>query len=149
VAKKLADWSRIHARHCYEKHFRKSDRIESAWCYVQDGAFFQRWPKIMERARERDFAASKRANTDWIKIIDEIGGEGLDQGGKPSRFSVNQLNSLHEVRLGKWSVFTTNLSWEQIGQVYDLRIASRWLRGGNAIVDMSSVRDFNIRKLLK
>ena len=63
----------------------------------------------------------------------------------PADVSTPKLASMAERRLGKWTVWTCNLSLEEIKSRLDTRIASRMLRHGSDVVDVN-VPDFNLRQ---
>lgn len=72
-------------------------------------------------------------------LVDEIGGDLV-----PRKVSAPKLAALAERRLGKWTVFTGNVSMQTIKEQWDARIASRILRGGSVVIDVD-VTDFNLR----
>jgi DNA replication protein DnaC len=71
-------------------------------------------------------------------MIDEIAGDLL-----PQDVATPKLVEVCERRLGKWTVFTSNKSVNEI-RSRDGRIASRLIRGGSVVVDVN-VTDFNLR----
>lgn len=78
----------------------------------------------------------------WFAVIDDIGA--ADEAGK--RFVLNALDHIADARLGMWTVFTSNLTPDQIASKLDPRISSRMIRGKNVVVKVE-VEDFNLRKL--
>ena len=73
---------------------------------------------------------------EWFLVIDDLGDD-----HDPSGYMVNVISRLLDRRLGKWTVITSNLSHSQISQDLDARIASRMIRGGSQILEIT-VPDF-------
>lgn len=146
VATAIAEMLKHRARTIYEAHYRRDTHPEDSWLYRQEGPIYCKWARLIDLSREGDYSPFRRACEDFLKIIDDIGAEGLQQDGKPFQHVINQLGKLHDQRMGKWTIITTNYSHADMAAKFDTRISSRWLRGENAVVDLSNVRDFNIRR---
>lgn len=74
-----------------------------------------------------------------LVIIDDI---------EPSRTAgvTDELARIIERRIGKWTVYTSNLSLEQIGEQIDVRVASRLLRPiGRSVVVEIKTKDYALR----
>lgn len=100
------------------------------------------WYRCIDRMiSEHDYGFMRQAREDFLIAIDDIGVE-----YKAHReMSASKLYDIMTSREGKWSLFTANLSVQQIGDVLDTRIGSRLLRHGAVVVDVN-VPDFNLRK---
>lgn len=97
------------------------------------------WRKVAKgiMAGQHDFSeALARA---WLAVIDDVG-VSYDKSG----YLADQLDSILCDRLGKWTVITSNLSFADVREKLDSRIASRMIRGGSVICEMSTV-DYNLR----
>jgi DNA replication protein DnaC len=76
-----------------------------------------------------------------LLVIDDIGAE-RDQTG----FASEKLNMLLGMRVGKWTVITSNLLLKALSKVDD-RIASRMFRErGNLVIEIQATKDFGERK---
>ena len=80
-------------------------------------------------------------NAVWFAVIDDLGA--ADEAEKA--YLLGALDRVADCRLGQWTVFTSNLTLDQIGARLDPRIASRMLRGGNRVVELDT-EDYNLRK---
>jgi hypothetical protein len=143
---KYAEW-------CYNRHGRpkidpKGERYDTSWPYAQCGPIFVKWARLIDTARDGDFEPFKIATRDYFKVVDDVGAEGFvqERGGerKPSAFVINQLGKLADERLRKWTIWTSNFGLGDFAELFDTRIASRMLRDGNSVVEVSA-RDFNTR----
>jgi hypothetical protein len=145
IARRICDFVRKHGEGVYNAQ-RHGDHPETLWAYVTEGGLFSKWLKILDAGREGDFGPAHRAGRAWFKCVDDLGAEGLERGGTAYDFSRNLMGKLSDQRIGKWTVFTSNYNRKQIAETFDTRISSRMMRDGNVIVDLSHVRDFNIRR---
>lgn len=149
LATRAAECIRQYAEWCYNKHGRPAidpmgERYESSWSYAQQGPVFTKWARIIDAAREGDYEPYRFASKDYFKVIDDIGAEGFGQDKRPTAFVINQLGKLADDRLGKWTLWTSNFGLGDLAELFDTRIASRMLRDGNAVVEVSA-RDYNAR----
>ena len=62
---------------------------------------------------------------------------------RPSDWTAEKINTLANVRVGKWTILTSNLSMVQIAKV-DKRIASRMVRNKGIVADVNT-KDYNLR----
>ena len=62
---------------------------------------------------------------------------------RPSDWTAEKINTLANVRVGKWTILTSNLSMVQIAQA-DNRIASRMVRNNGIVADVNT-KDYNLR----
>lgn len=97
------------------------------------------WPELVTAIREQEFwrvGAIADAN---LAFIDEIVVE-----HDPSGLVKDKLAEVLTRRVGKWTILTSNLSIERLGEI-DHRIPSRMIRDGNIVVQMDCV-DYALRK---
>lgn len=103
------------------------------------------WPEFVEEMRD---SVRQGLGTPmlldmgkWpLLVIDDIGAE-LDRTG----FASEKLNTLLGMRVGKWTVLTSNLNLEGLSRIDD-RIASRIIREpGNLFIEMTT-KDYGLRK---
>ncbi len=79
-----------------------------------------------------------------VLVLDDVGAEYL--GAERARqLNAAKLLELLEARLNKWTIITTNLRPQQMGEELDPRLASRLYRGQNILVDMGRDNDYALR----
>lgn len=103
---------------------------------------FGTWPKMAKRLRQGDYDIMDEFKTAWLAIVDDIGAEHDAKSG----FIPAELYDLLNERLGRWTLFTSNLSMDEIAEQIDGRIASRLRRDGSTVVEVQ-VPDFATRRL--
>lgn len=151
LARRLAKCVADNGEAVYRKQYADGRDYTKSFGYAQTGAVFAKWVDLVP------FGASHReryenAKTDWVKVIDDLmpktgqlavidGEEGLE----PKRFEADAALDLLDARLRRWTILTTNLTRQQFALFWDVRIASRFMRDGNACVDLTGVRDYNLR----
>ena len=110
-----------------------SARLDGKWIY---------WPQAVDRIRGGEYSLVPALEQADMAVIDDIGGE-YDVSG----FAASQLNRLANQRLGKWTIWTSNLSLDQIATKLDNRIADRLIRSGSSVIEMDttsySIREHN------
>lgn len=102
-------------------------------------AFFYKWIDLVDRFRADHDAIARfaaRCDETAIMVIDDIG------SGHETAFANSILATIAERRLGRPTVWTSNLSLEGIAQI-DARIASRMRRNGSEIFTFKATPDFN------
>lgn len=67
---------------------------------------------------------------DWFVVFDDIGSED-DPWGKAK----GSLDRLADARIGKWTLWTSNLPLGKFAEKLDTRIADRMLRNGSVVVE--------------
>lgn len=77
----------------------------------------------------------------WFMVVDDIGSERDTTG-----FVKDRLFNLLTRRLGKWTLITTNLTFNGIRDSYDARLASRLIRDGNKSKGLKTSGDWWLRK---
>jgi DNA replication protein DnaC len=102
---------------------------------------FLNWGKAMNRMLKGDYDFLEDLRTWDFFCLDDIASE----YDKLRELSSAKLYDVLESRLGRWTVITANLSLEAISDRLDARIASRMLRNGGTVIDVS-VPDFNLRR---
>lgn len=101
---------------------------------------FISWNKLATALREQDYRMFDDVARDWFVVVDDIGSE------HASAFINAKLFEFCARRENKWTVFTGNLSLDQVGERFDTRIASRMIRHGSVVCDVE-VPDFNTRSM--
>jgi hypothetical protein len=106
------------------------------------------WRLACKQMRAGDFSVSEelcvpqkdRDYAIWFAVVDDVGaGDEVDKG-----YLKNTLETIVDARLGAWTLFTSNLLLDQIGERLDRRIASRMLRDGNVVVEAPNLPDWNL-----
>ena len=108
-----------------------SARLEGKWIY---------WPKAVDRIRGGEYGLVPALEQADMVVLDDIGGE-YDASG----FAASQLNRLANQRLGKWTIWTSNLSLDQIATKLDNRIADRLIRSGSSVIEMDTT-SYSVRE---
>jgi DNA replication protein DnaC len=103
------------------------------------------WPAFVEELRQtakdgngiKFFLSMER----WpLLVLDDIGAE-----RDPSGFGVDKLNTLLNLRVGRWTILTSNLGLDALAKL-DTRIASRIIREpGNLFIEATTT-DYGLRK---
>ena len=70
---------------------------------------------------------------DFFLVLDELGAT-----RDPSTFVADAIARLCQARRDKWTVFTTNLTMQEIAERQDARIASRLIRDRNRFVTITA-----------
>jgi DNA replication protein DnaC len=103
------------------------------------------WPKFIEELRE-----SVREGVGIGRLLD-IGRwplvvlDDIEAAYDPSGFASKNLNMLLGMRVGKWTIITSNLDLAGLSKIDD-RIASRLVREpGNLVIEMTT-KDYGVRK---
>ena len=77
-------------------------------------------------AIRKDFGLPEYLERDFIVVIDDVGA-----ARDTTNFIADGLYRLANVRLGRWTIFTTNLKLREISENIDPRFASRLIRDDN------------------
>jgi DNA replication protein DnaC len=130
--------------HCAERLWSLRQRLD--WSLTRYTGRLVYWPQFVEELRESVREGTGMANLldmgSWpLLVIDDIGAE-RDQTG----FASEKLNMLLGMRVGKWTVITSNLLLKALSKVDD-RIASLMFRErGNLVIEIQATKDFGERK---
>lgn len=98
------------------------------------------WPVFSDDLKDGKHWKVKDACEYEFLVIDEIG-----VAYDPSGFLLSKLDQILNRRLGKWTVITSNLSRALIAERLDSRIASRLVRGGGELVELTTTKDYGLR----
>lgn len=110
------------------------------------------WPSMVQEMKDGDFSMAKslcekeeqpsgrEGPLYWFEVIDDIGQ--LEDTAKG--YLLGALSRIADARLGKWTVWTANLSLQEISERLDERISSRMIRNGNVVVENHCI-DWNLR----
>lgn len=126
--------------HCGKKVW-KFCKERSSWSTT--GYFPEKiyWPDFVSQLRAGTAYEHMRDLLDWhVLFLDDIGAERDTTG-----FASEQLNMLLGRRLDKWTILTSNLSLENLGQI-DPRIADRVIRRPNLYVDVDT-KSYSLREV--
>lgn len=129
--------------HCAERLWILRDKLD--WSHTRYIGHVIYWPQFVEQMREniRDgYGTGKLLDMgSWpLLVLDDIGAE-RDQTG----FAAEKLNMLLGMRVGKWTVITSNLLLKALSKVDD-RIASRMVREpGNLVIEIEATLDYGER----
>ena len=85
------------------------------------------------RMRGGDYQLPEYLAEDFLVAIDDIGA-----ARDTTNFIADALYRLCNVRLGRWTLFTTNLTLGDIEAQIDGRVASRLIRDANSMVDIDA-----------
>lgn len=96
--------------------------------------------RFAERLRAGEYDLPEYLARDFIVVLDDLGA-----ARDKTDFLADGLFRLCNARLGKWTVFTTNLTFEQVSNDIDERVASRLVRDANEAVKITA-HDYALRK---
>ncbi len=97
------------------------------------------WSKIVNHMRDGKYGSFEGMCEDWFCMIDDVGSE-----RDPTKFATDKLLEILNQRRDKWTVITSNLFLDDIGEKMDVRISSRLLRDGSKVIQ-NNVKDYNLR----
>ena len=101
--------------------------------------YFYRWTQLIEDCRNgQRGAVIERVEDHRFMVIDDIG------AGYDTDYSDAVLAELLDRRMGRYTILTSNLSLEQLGEI-DTRIASRLIRAGNEIFTFREIPDYSLK----
>lgn len=101
---------------------------------------FKPWIKVVDEMIGGDFTGLRNLSDDWLVVLDDV-------AVGYSRHLDLAANKLYEVlnnREGRFTVLTANMSLQGFNEKFDARIASRMIRHGNIVIDVTA-KDFNLR----
>jgi len=101
------------------------------------------WAGVVGDMLAGDYTGLRNLRDDWLVTLDDIGSE----HERHRELSTSKLYEILNARAGRFTLITANLDLEQINRRLDARLASRLLRDGNVVVDVSTV-DYNLRPRL-
>lgn len=116
-------------------------------------SYSAKWPVMVAEMKHGDFGTQDllieqedkwnrvRACTYKFALIDDIGQ--VEDAQKS--YLMAALGRIADVRMGEWTVWTSNLGLDQIGELLDRRVASRMIRDGNVVVE-TQAPDWNTRQ---
>lgn len=120
-----------------------------AWTYLKKNIIWDKndytpgkiyWPEFVSDLRSGNAFEKLRDMVSWPALfLDDIGAERDTTG-----FASEQLNMLLGRRMDKWTILTSNLSLENLGQI-DPRIADRVIRPPNIFCDIET-KSYAVRK---
>lgn len=115
------------------------NRSDFSKCKYQPEKIY--WPKFISELKGGSSYDKMRDMWNWpVLYIDDI-----LTGSDKSDFTSEQLNTLMGCREGKWTIITSNLMLDQIGET-DTRMADRIIRGTNRFIEVKteshSIRTF-------
>lgn len=112
------------------------------------------WPRMVQDMKNGDFGTVENLCEKEIKwnhvkactyayaVVDDIGQ--VEDSSKA--YLISSLGRIAECRMREWTVWTANVSLEEIGEKLDRRIASRMIRDGNVVVELPpDFPDYNLR----
>jgi DNA replication protein DnaC len=126
-------------RHVREAVFFKTSATDQEIVYPYDWIYWPEAAKLLQQQVEPE-AVYHSPRTSFL-VLDELGGI-RDSTGYVS----NRLAVILGQRENKWTIITSNLTVEQIGQRLDTRIASRLIRGRNVVVEVDAT-DYALRNV--
>jgi hypothetical protein len=107
-----------------------SRRPRSVW--MEESSF-------AEKMRGGEYDLPEYLAQDWIVAIDDIG-----SSRDKTDFLADALYRLCNARLGRWTMFTTNLTLGELASRVDERVASRLIRDGNVVCQIGA-SDYALR----
>lgn len=106
--------------------------IETLGCVVVETQFITH-SQFAQRMKDGEYDLPEHLAEPWLLIFDDLG-----TAHDPSGYIAEGLYRLSNIRLNRWTVWTTNLSRALIAERIDPRIASRLIRAHNAFVPITA-----------
>lgn len=106
---------------------------------VRADGLWKKWEDVVERLYNGGYGIIEGLSEEWFAAIDDIGSE-----QDPKKLAPAALLKIQNRRERKWTVFTSNLSIQQMAESYDARIASRFLRNNSKVIH-TETKDFGLR----
>lgn len=108
--------------------------------HLKSGVMRFFWPRLLSGLRDQQYYLLQDIiMANWV-MIDEVIIE-----HDPSGYAKDKLCEILSSRVGKWTVLTSNLSLERLGEL-DTRIPSRMVRDGSKVIDCTTT-DYALRNL--
>lgn len=102
----------------------RGPRPECVWIDATDFA---------QRLRDGEYDLPESYRYDWCVIFDDMG-----TARDKSDFIAEAIFRFCASRLGRWTMFTTNLALSEISDGIDERVSSRLIRDGNTMIRIDS-----------
>lgn len=106
--------------------------------YYRRGGF-KAWPDAIVEMKNGDYSGVSMLREDWFVVLDDVASE-----QSKGDFATSKLFEILNARIGLFTVITANLTFEEISRRMDGRIASRLLRNGSVVHELTC-EDYNIR----
>lgn len=100
------------------------------------------WGVAMQEMLGGDFSGIRDLKEDWFVVLDDIGAQ--HSSPNVAELSASKLYEIFNARENRFTIITANLTLQQIKEQMDARIASRLLRHGSVVVDVTAI-DYNLR----
>ncbi len=102
------------------------------------------WAYITQKIRDRDYGIVSYICDDVdFAVIDDLG------AGYDSEITKAKASEIAERRIGKPTIWTSNLDLERIAERIDARVASRLLRHGSKVVVFEETQDWSVLQFRK
>ncbi len=89
--------------------------------------------ELAQRMRGGEYNLPEDLSGDYLVALDELG-----ISRDPTNFVSEAVGRLCDFRINKWSIFCTNFTLNEIRDRMDGRIASRLIRDGNTVVQITA-----------
>jgi DNA replication protein DnaC len=130
IAKGICQWFKLHAA---GEPFVVGENVIGRTDYR-----YRTWSRIMAKLYNGEYDGISDILSETLLVIDDFGA-----AHDPSKYGVSKLLEIMNRREGKWTVFTSNMTMEQIADTMDTRIASRFIRDGSKVIEMNC-KDHNL-----
>jgi DNA replication protein DnaC len=97
--------------------------------------------KFADRMRGGEYDLPEYLRADYLVVMDDLGA-----ARDKTEFVVDALYRLADLRMHRWTIWTTNLSAKEINERMDPRISSRLIRDENKFVTITA-GDYAMRKV--
>jgi DNA replication protein DnaC len=82
---------------------------------------------------DRQYDLPEYVAHEWLVVYDDLG-----KKNDPKGLIADAISRLANQRLGKWTLWTSNFSLEEIGRRIDARVSSRLIRDENRLVTITA-----------
>ena len=111
------------------KNFRYYDHPQLGISQAHAMSFID-WRELADQLRNGEHYRVDAIAKAWVVVVDDIGSE-----YDPSGFLASRLDRIVNARLGKWTIFTSNLLLAEVADRLDSRIADRMGRAENRVFE--------------
>lgn len=110
----------------------KTSMARAAWreVYKIRTAMFRKWTAVLDTLRDGDFGIKGALAAAPVVFLDDLA------AGHETRFSQSAADEIADRRIGKWTIWTSNLTLAQVGDHLSHRVRTRMKGHGNRVVEI-------------
>jgi len=104
---------------------------------------FIKWTTAVDYMRKGDYGVIDEMKRIEVLFVDDIG------AAYETQLSKAKIEEIADYRLGKPTLWTSNLSLEDVAAEIDVRVSSRMVRDGNRVVQFKDCPDWSVANYQK